>query len=156
MPEARCQMSEAGGRKPEAALAPSRRTSAIRHFTDLIVWQKAQQVSLEIFRLSKTWPAEERYALTDQVRRSSRSVGANIAEGWGKRRYEASFVAKLVDADAEAHETEHWLICAEAHGYLLSAKLVELRSLLTEVGRMLGSMINNPASFVAKRPTSDL
>jgi four helix bundle protein len=156
MPEVRSQMSDAEGQRPDSAAASSRRTSAIRHFTDLIVWQKAHQVSLEIFRLSKAWPTEERYALTDQVRRSSRSVGANIAEGWGKRRYEASFVAKLVDADAEAHETEHWLICAAAHGYLLFAKLTELRSLLAEVGRMLGSMINNPAAFVAKRTVSDL
>ena len=109
-----------------------------------------------IFHLSKTWPAGERYALTDQVRRASRSVGANIAEAWGKRRYEAAFVAKLVDTDAEAHETEHWLINAAAHGYITTAQLTELRSLLAEVGRMLGSMINNPTSFVAKRLLSPL
>jgi four helix bundle protein len=119
----------------------------------LIVWQKAHAVSLEIFRLSKSWPAEERYALTDQVRRASRSVGGNIAEAWGKRRYEASFVAKLVDSDAESHETEHWLICAEAHGYITEVQLADLRSRLAEVGRMLGSMINNPSSFIAKRPS---
>ena len=128
----------------------------IRHFTDLIVWQKAHAVALEVFRLSKTWPQEERYALTDQVRRASRSVGANIAEAWGKRRYEAAFVAKLVDSDAEAHETEHWLINAEAHGYITSAQLLDFRSRLAEVGRMLGSMINHPGPFVAKRLTSDL
>lgn len=127
----------------------------IRHFTDLIVWQRAHGAALEIFRLSKNWPSEERYALTDQVRRSSRSVGANLAEAWGKRRYEAAFVAKLVDADAEAHETEHWLINAEAHGYLAAAQLTALRSQLAEVGRMLGSMINNPASFLARRLTPD-
>ena len=85
--------------------------------------------------MSRTWPPEERYALTDQVRRSSRSVGANIAEAWGKRRYEASFVAKLVDADGEAHETEHWLINAEAHGYITNEQLSGLRSRLAEVGR---------------------
>jgi four helix bundle protein len=135
-------------------ITAGRRTSAIRHFTDLIVWQKAHDIALEVFRLSKTWPPEERYALTDQVRRASRSVGGNIAEAWGKRRYEASFVAKLVDADAEAHETEHWLINAEAHGYISSEQLRGLRSRLSEVGRMLGSMINKPAPFVAKR--SDL
>jgi four helix bundle protein len=131
--------------------ATARSPVAIRHFTDLIVWQKAHQVALMVFRLSKTWPAEERYSLTDQVRRASRSVGANIAEAWGKRRYEASFVAKRVDADGEGHETEHWLINAEAHGYISPAPLSELRSLLAEVGRMLGSMINKPTSFIAKR-----
>ena len=130
-----------------------RQTAApIRHFTDLIVWQKAHAIALETFRLSKSWPLEERYALTDQLRRSSRSVGANIAEAWGKRRYEAAFVAKLVDADAESHETEHWLINAEAHTYISAAQLENLRAQLDEVGRMLGSMINNPLSFVAKRP----
>ena len=134
----------------------SRKSGPIRHFTDLIVWQKAHAVAQGVFRLSKSWPSEERYALTDQVRRSSRSVGANIAEAWGKRRYEASFGAKLVDADGEAHETEHWLINAEAHGYISDSQLADLRSQLGEVGRMLGSMLNKPASFVAKRPTSDL
>ena len=133
-----------------------RTTTSIRHFTDLIVWQKAHAISLDVFRLSRTWPPEERYALTDQVRRASRSVGGSIAEAWGKRRYEASFVAKLVDSDAEAHETEHWLICAEAHRYITADQLTDLRSRLAEVGRMLGSMINKPAPFVAKRLTSDV
>ncbi len=100
--------------------------------------------------LSKTWPIEERYALTDQVRRSSRSIGANLAEAWGKRRYEAAFVAKLTDADAEAHETEHWLINAQAHGYITVNELTHLRSLLDEVGQMLGSMIARPESFITK------
>lgn len=135
----------------EVSQTTGRRPAAIRHFTELIVWQKSHSVGLEVFRLSKTWLAEERYALTDQVRRSSRSIGANIAEAWGKRRYEASFVAKLVDADAEAHDTEHWLINAEAHGYSTAMQLAQARSLLVEVGKMLGSMINHPASFVAKR-----
>lgn len=131
-------------------------TGPIRHFTDLVVWQKSHAVAREIFHCSKSWPAEEKYALTDQVRRASRSVGANIAEAWGKRRYEAAFVAKLVDSDAEAHETEHWLICAEAHGYIDVSQLADLRSRLAEVGRMLGSMINNPTSFLARRRTTDL
>lgn len=135
----------------EVSQATDRRSAAIRHFTELIVWQESHAVGLEVFRLSKSWPAEERYALTDQVRRSSRSIGANIAEAWGKRRYEAAFVAKLVDADAEAHETEHWLINAGSHGYSTSVQLAPARSLLVEVGRMLGSMINHPASFVARR-----
>ena len=127
------------------------RPAAIRHFTELIVWQKSHAAGLEVFRLSKTWPTEERYALTDQVRRSSRSIGANIAEAWGKRRYEAAFVAKLTDADAEAHETEHWLINAQDHGYSSATQLAVSRALLVEVGKILGSMINHPAPFLAKR-----
>lgn len=83
-------------------------------------------------------------------------MGANIAEGWGKRRYEAAFVAKLVDADGEAHETEHWLICAESHGCITHVQLTDLRSQLAEVGRMLGSMMNRPAPFITKRPASDV
>jgi four helix bundle protein len=146
-------MSDASKQRSELE---NRKTGAIRHFTDLIVWQKAHAVALDVFRISKTWPAEERYALTDQIRRSSRSVGANIAEAWGKRRYEASFVAKLVDADAEAHETEHWLINAQAHGYLTADQLLDFRTRLGEVGKMLGSMINRPERFVSKRPNSDL
>ena len=127
--------------------------AAIRHFTDLVVWRKAHELSMGVFLLSKTWPIEERYALTDQVRRSSRSIGANLAEAWGKRRYEAAFVAKLTDADAEAHETEHWLINAQAHGYISANELTHLRSLLDEVGRMLGSMITRPESFITKPVT---
>ena len=128
--------------------------AAIRHFTDLVVWRKSYELGLEVFRLSKSWPSEERYALTDQVRRSSRSIGANLAEAWGKRRYEAAFVSKLTDADAEAHETEHWLINAQAHGFISAADLTKLRSLLDEVGRMLGSMIARPASFLTKTSPS--
>lgn len=135
----------------EVSQTASRRSAVNRPFTALIVWQKSHRSALEVFRLSKTIPPEERYALTDQVRRSSCAVGANIAEAWGKRRYEAAFVAKLTDADAEAPETEHWLINACAHGYCTAAQVAAIRSLLLEVGRMLGSMINHPALFVAKR-----
>jgi four helix bundle protein len=122
----------------------------IRHFTDLIVWRKANELSLDVFRLSRKWPVEERYSLTDQVRRSSRSIGANLAEAWGKRRYEAAFVAKLVDADAEAHETEHWLINAQQHGYITADDFAKLKTLLDEIGRMLGSMIARPTTFITR------
>ena len=137
---------------PEVSQPPRRPPTAIRHFTELIVWQKSHRVALEVFRLPKAFPPEERYALTDQVRRSSRAIGAKIAEAWGKRRYEAAFVAKLVDADAEAHETEHWLINACAHGYCTEAQVAVIRALLLEVGRMLGSMMNAPATCLTKRP----
>ena len=90
----------------------------IRDFKELQVYQRAFDSSLQIFNLSKCFPPEERYSLTDQMRRSSRSVCANIAEAWRKRRYPASFVSKLSDADAEAAETQVWLDQALACGYL--------------------------------------
>lgn len=120
----------------------------IRHFSDLIVWQKAFDLGRSVFLATKTWPKEEKYALTDQVRRSSRSVGANIAEAWGKRRYEAHFVSKLTDADAELHETEHWLLCALEHGYIEARVFTEIKAILDEVGRMLGSIMANPGPFL--------
>jgi four helix bundle protein len=122
----------------------------INHFSDLIVYQKAFGLSMRVFELSRNWPVEERYALTDQVRRSSRSVGANIAEAWAKRRYGAHFVSKLSDSDAELHETEHWLMCALKHGYLARDDFASLSAELTEVGKMLGSMIRKPDSFLIK------
>src|SRR5207302_2691057 len=78
----------------------------IRHFRDLDVYQNALRTGLRVYELSKKFPAEERYALIDQIRRSSRSVCANIAEGWRKRRYQAAFVSKLSDAEGEAAETQ--------------------------------------------------
>lgn len=85
---------------------------------DLIVYQKAFSAAMEIFHLSKRFPAEEKYSLTDQIRRSSRSVNANITEAWRKRRYEKSFVNKLNDADGEAAETQNWLDFAFACEYI--------------------------------------
>ena len=78
-------------------------------FRDLIVYRKARELSLEIFKLTKRFPKEETYSLTDQIRRSSRSVGAQIAEAWAKRRYEKHFVSKLTDSDGEQQETQHWI-----------------------------------------------
>lgn len=131
-------------------------TGAIRHFSDLIVWQKSFELGLRVCEVSKTWPKEEKYALTDQARRSSRSVGANIAEAWGKRRYEAHFVSKLTDADAELHETEHWLRYATAHGYMDESELAALRGLLAEIGRMLGSIMGKPGPFLLSHPGKSL
>ncbi len=123
---------------------------AIRHFTDLIGWQKAFDLGLRVFEQSKAWPRDERFALTDQVRRSSRSVSANIAEAWGKRRYEAHFVSKLSDADSELLETEDWLLFAKAHGYLAPADFDTLYALMREIGRILGSIMQNPAPFLLR------
>lgn len=91
---------------------------AVSDYKQLRVYQLAFQCAVEIFELSKKFPAEEKYSLTDQIRRSSRSVCANIAEAWRKRRYEAAFTSKLSDADTEAAETEVWLSFALRHRYL--------------------------------------
>ncbi|WP_414664938.1 four helix bundle protein [Horticoccus sp. 23ND18S-11] len=120
----------------------------VTHFTELIVYRKSSELATRVFILSKRWPAEERYSLTDQIRRSSRSVGANLAEAWGKRRYEAHFVSKLTDADGENHEVEHWLLCARRDRYLNESETADLLALKREVGRMLGSMIQNPHPFL--------
>jgi four helix bundle protein len=122
----------------------------ISHFTDLKVHQKAADLAADIFTISKRWPAEERYSLVDQIRRAARSTGANIAEAWGKRRYEAHFVSKLTDADAENHEVEHWLLTARRDGYLTDAELGGLLEQKREIGRMLGSMLQNPSPFLLK------
>ena len=78
-------------------------------FKDLLVYQKAREVAKSIFEISKNFPREELFALTDQIRRSSRAIGAQLAEAWGKRRYEKHFISKLTDADAEQMETQHWI-----------------------------------------------
>ncbi|MEY4489417.1 MAG: hypothetical protein RIQ79_1925 [Verrucomicrobiota bacterium] len=121
---------------------------AIRHFTDLIAYQKAFALAREVFKTTKTWPTDERYSLTDQIRRSARSIGSNIAESWGKRRYRAHFVSKLTDADTERFETEHWLLCALDHGYIDQATFDRLLDLLAEVGRLLGGIMQNPDPFI--------
>jgi four helix bundle protein len=89
-----------------------------KHFKDLRVYQSGFESAMKIFEVSKKWPSEERYSMTDQIRRSSRSVCANTAEAWRKRRYVASFVHKLSDSDGEAAETEVWLDFALACGYI--------------------------------------
>ena len=81
----------------------------VKSFRDLEVYKISRHLSRDIFELSKDFPREEMFSLTDQVRRSSRSIGTQIAEGWGKRRYEKHFVSKLTDADAEQLETQHWI-----------------------------------------------
>jgi len=90
----------------------------VTRFQDLEVYKLARQLAREIFELSKRFPKEEMYSLTDQIRRSSRSVGAQIAEAWGKRKYEKHFVSKLTDSDGEQLETQHWLDTAKDCSYL--------------------------------------
>ena len=124
----------------------------VQSYRELEVYKAAFDLSMRIFTVSKTWPSEERYALTDQVRRASRSVGANLAEAWAKRRYEAHFVSKLTDADAENNETEHWLCTAHAYGYVEKTELDALIDRNRRIGGMLGRTIANASSFV---PSSD-
>src|SRR6266852_2664501 len=116
-------------------------------FRDLKVYQLAYQLAMEIFQESKSFPPEERYALTDQTRRASRSVAANIAEGYRKKRYPKMFVSKMADADGEATETQVWLDFARDCGYLSSQQQAKLTAGCEEVGRMLGGMINYPERF---------
>jgi four helix bundle protein len=123
-----------------------------RSFRDLIVHQKARAVAKRVFEVTKSFPREEMYSLTDQIRRSSRSVGAQIAEAWAKRRYEKHFVSKLTDADGEQQETQHWIETAAECGYLKEEEVRSLNSELTEIGRMLNSMIEKVASFCGEPP----
>jgi four helix bundle protein len=119
----------------------------INRFEELHVYQDACTLDEAIFRETKKWPKEEKFALIDQVRRSSRSIGANIAECWAKRRYPAHFVSKLTDADGELQETKHWLSRAKAYGYLAEANCAKLYADADALGRKLGKMINSRDSF---------
>lgn len=117
------------------------------HFRELRVYQTAFRASMQIFELSKKWPLEERYSLTDQVRRSSRAICANIAEAWGKRRYPSHFISKLTDADAEALETQNWLAFAFSGNYLQQNQQSELNRQFEEISRDLIGMMNHPESW---------
>ena len=115
---------------------------------ELEVYKKAYQMAMEVFELSKTFPAEERYALTSQIRRSSRSIAMNLREAWAKRRYEAHFISKLTDCDGENSETDTSLDFALDCGYITADKHQHLSGLCAEIGRMLGSMLRNPTPFL--------
>ncbi|HEX2473342.1 MAG TPA: four helix bundle protein [Lacipirellulaceae bacterium] len=119
----------------------------LQKHTELDVYKKAFAVAMDIFTLSKAFPKEETYSLTDQIRRSSRSVCANIAEAWRKRRYEAAFIAKLSDCESEAAETEVWLQFAVECDYLERESAAEIYRTYEEILRMLVTMIDNPDSW---------
>ncbi|MFH1096033.1 MAG: four helix bundle protein [Candidatus Desantisbacteria bacterium] len=118
-----------------------------KSFRDLEVYKLARQLSREIYEFSKGFPKEEMYSLTDQIRRSSRSVGAQIAEAWAKRRYEKHFISKLTDADGEQQETQHWIETACDCNYLSAKQTEDWLNRYASVGRMLNSMINKAALF---------
>jgi four helix bundle protein len=120
----------------------------IRSAKELKVYQKGYQLAMEVFRLSKSFPTEERFVLTSQIRRSSRSICLNLREAWAKRRYEAHFISKLTDCDGENSETDTALDFAKDCGYITAQQHAELISQCEEIGKMLGSMINNPTPFL--------
>jgi four helix bundle protein len=124
----------------------ARKTKIVRH-TDLEVYQRAFQAGMDVFHLSKTFPSEERYSLTDQCRRSSRSVAANISEAWRKRRYAASLVSKLNDAEGEAAETQTWLQFAVECGYADAESTRALYAEYDSIIAMLVNMQNHPESW---------
>jgi four helix bundle protein len=119
----------------------------ITHFRQLRVYQQAFSAATRIFELSKNWPQEERFALTSQIRRSSRSVCGCIAEAWSKRRYVAHFVSKLTDADGEANETLAWLDSALACGYLCQADFTDLDQRYQAISGGLVKMMAEPEKW---------
>jgi four helix bundle protein len=123
----------------------------IKTHTDLEVYRKAFDAAMELFEASKGFPKEETYSLTDQVRRSSRSVCANLAEAWRKRRYEAAFIAKLNDCEAEAAETQIWIEFAVKCNYLERETASKLCTMYDEILGTFVGMINHPETWVLKK-----
>jgi four helix bundle protein len=124
--------------------------SGLQHaksFRDLIVYQKSRQLQREIFKITKSFPREEMFSLTDQIRRSSRSIGSNISEAWAKRRYEKHFISKLTDADGEQMETQHWVETAADSEYIDQKTSAQLVEKCLEIGRMLGGMMDKAEMF---------
>ena len=124
--------------------------SGLQHaqsFRDLIVYKKSRQLQQEIFNLTKSFPRDETFSLSDQIRRSSRSIGANLAEAWAKRRYEKHFISKLTDSDGEQMETQHWIETALDCEYIDQKTSAQLLEKCLEIGRMLGGMIEKAELF---------
>jgi four helix bundle protein len=119
----------------------------VSSFKDLEVYKISRTLSAEIFQLSRQFPKEEKYSLTDQIRRSSRSVGAQIAEAWGKRKYVNHFISKLSDADSEQLETQHWLEVASECQYLNETDKFKALKRCESIGRMLQSMMDKSSLF---------
>lgn len=118
-----------------------------KSFQDLIVYQKARALQQEIFQMTRTFPKDETFSLVSQIRRSSRAVGANIAEAWAKRRYSAHFLSKLTDAEGELFETRHWISTALDCGYINAQQANVLDAQCVEIGRMLASMMDKADLF---------
>jgi len=120
---------------------------SIGSFKELIVYQKAYKLAMEIFEISVEFPKEEKYSLTDQIRRSSRSISACIAESWAKKRYPKVFVSKLTDSLGEEYETESWIDYSADCKYITNETRERLLSEYAEVRKLLISMINNPEKW---------
>ncbi|MCF6349114.1 MAG: four helix bundle protein [Flavobacteriaceae bacterium] len=116
-------------------------------FQKLLAYRKRFELAMDIFELSKSFPTEEKYSLTDQIRRSSRSVCANIAEAYRKRAYPKHFISKLSDADSENAETQVWLAFSESCNYISKKQKETLYNKSVEVGKLINFMINNPNKF---------
>jgi four helix bundle protein len=127
----------------------------IRHYRDLNVYQNAMALIVKVFNVTKTFPAEERFSLTDQIRRSSRSVCANLAEAWRKRRYEAAFIAKLSDAETEAAETQVHAEIALHTGYITQAQFQELDDAFNHVLGQLVKMADQPGKWLIRSRNSE-
>ena len=125
-------------------------SNVVRRHTDLDVYKRAFAASMKIFRWTKSFPKEEIYSLTDQIRRSSRSVCANLAEAWRKRRYKAAFISKLGDCEAEAAETQVWLQFGVECDYLDRDSAAELYSEYDAILGMLITMITQPDQWTFK------
>ena len=123
----------------------------IQSHRDLEIYCKAFAAAMQLFEYSKRFPKEEIYCLTDQVRRSSRSVCANLAEAWRKRRYEAAFISKLTDSESEAAETQVWIEFAVKCGYLKRESALELYQVYEEILRMIVAMVIHPDSWIIQR-----
>lgn len=125
-----------------------------RTFYELVVYQKARTLQGQVLDVSRNFPAEERYSLTDQIRRASRSIGGQIAEGWGKRTHPKHFVSKLTDATSEALETQHWLITAVDSNYLSREIATALFQHCHEICRMLAKMMQRHENFCLPNPST--
>ena len=129
--------------------------SELKHagsFRDLIVYQKSRKLAKEIKELAQSFPNDEKFSLIDQVRRSSRSIGANIAESWAKRRYEKHFISKLTDSDGEQMETQHWIGVALDCEYIDEKTNNQLVAKCLEIGRMLNGMMDKADMFCGEPP----
>jgi four helix bundle protein len=122
----------------------------IESFEDLDVYKLALELQQEVFELTKTFPKEETYSLTDQIRRSSRSIGANISEAWAKKRYPAHFVSKLSDSDGEQDEPRHWLESAFLCKYVSESDRDDLILKCKTIGKKLGNMMQHPDQWIPK------
>jgi four helix bundle protein len=136
--------------KSEKYIVISKNNTSFMKFQDLLAYQKSFELAMEIFEVSKKFPREEKYSLTDQIRRSSRSVSTNIAESYAKRRYPKHFISKLSDSDGENLETQAWLEFSRECKYIEQEKFESLFEKTVQIAKLIYYMINNPSKFGAK------